>query len=603
MLSRIISTLLLLSAFCHIATAETPKRYKEGKFPRKYVEPYALEVTPINAPATKLSARWRQPTAIVLSEDGKQAYVAQRRTGSLSILELAKRQTVAEFPLAQQLADLQSLGDGRLVAIDDKSHELLVLDVSNNTPRVTHRVKVSPFPVQLAVSPDRNWVTITSLWSQQVSRWDVRTKPRKAWTTDLTFAPFNQQLVQHAKTLIVADAQRGRLAILNAQTGKLNYQQDLPGHGIRGLAVANDNLLVAHQKLNALAPTIRNDVHWGVVMSNDLRWISIDRLTTGNTEFFTKSRMQALGEPKAGAGDPDTIALAADGTVLVSLAGANSLAIGRESSASFYQLPVGQRPGDIAIARDQPIAYVVNRSDDTVSVVDFEERQELARISIGPQGELSNAEKGDILFHNATLSHDRWMSCHSCHPEGHTNGMLADNFSDGSYGAPKRVPSLLGVRDTPPYAWLAVVTDLSAQVKLSTTATMQGSDPSDAQVASLRAYMETLRPPPSIDVMRDSVDLEAIARGKEVFIDRRCDRCHKAPTYTTPKAYDVGLVDSQGNKKFNPPSLRGVGQRSPYFHDSSAATLHEVFSKQTHRLTTPLPEEDLQDLLAFLRSL
>ena len=46
------------------------------------------------------------------------------------------------------------------------------------------------------------------------------------------------------------------------------------------------------------------------------------------------------------------------------------------------------------------------------------------------------------------------MSCHSCHTDGHTNGQLNDNLSDfKTFGAPKRVLSLLGKRDTMPLAW------------------------------------------------------------------------------------------------------------------------------------------------------
>ena len=67
--------------------------------------------------------------------------------------------------------------------------------------------------------------------------------------------------------------------------------------------------------------------------------------------------------------------------------------------------------------------------------------------------------------------------------------------------------------------------------------------------------------------------------------------------------YDVGLKDKQGNTEFNPPPLVGVGQRGPYFHDGSAATLRDVFETHGHQLKDDLSEQQLADLLAFLRSL
>ena len=54
---------------------------------------------------------------------------------------------------------------------------------------------------------------------------------------------------------------------------------------------------------------------------------------------------------------------------------------------------------------------------------------------------------------HAKLAHDGWFSCHSCHTDGHTNSRLNDSLGDGSFGAPKRVLSLLGVNDTAPWAW------------------------------------------------------------------------------------------------------------------------------------------------------
>ena len=55
------------------------------------------------------------------------------------------------------------------------------------------------------------------------------------------------------------------------------------------------------------------------------------------------------------------------------------------------------------------------------------------------------------------------MSCHSCHPDGHTNGLLNDNLGDGNFGAPKRVLSLLGVGQTGPWAWNGGVADLGVR--------------------------------------------------------------------------------------------------------------------------------------------
>jgi cytochrome c peroxidase len=75
------------------------------------------------------------------------------------------------------------------------------------------------------------------------------------------------------------------------------------------------------------------------------------------------------------------------------------------------------------------------------------------------------------------------------------------------------------------------------------------------------------------------------------------------PEYTSKRTYEVGLSDQAGNVRFNPPSLRGVNQGGPYFHDNRAQTLEEVFTRYRHQLQGELSENDLKALLAFLRDL
>ena len=70
-----------------------------------------------------------------------------------------------------------------------------------------------------------------------------------------------------------------------------------------------------------------------------------------------------------------------------------------------------------------------------------------------------------------------------------------------------------------------------------------------------------------------------------------------------PDTFDVDLADEAGQSSFNPPSLRGVSQRSRFFHDGRARKLSEVFSRYRHPEGERIGARDLKDLLAFLNSL
>ena len=214
----------------------------------------------------------------------------------------------------------------------------------------------------------------------------------------------------------------------------------------------------------------------------------------------------------------------------------------------------------MAASPDGKFLYVADSLDDTISVVATATGQRPATIELGPRPEPTAADRGERLYYSAKLSHDGWMSCHSCHTDGHTNGLLSDTLGDGSYGAAKRVPSLLGVAATGPWTWTGSMARLEDQVRKSIATTMHGPKPTDAQVADLTAYLNTLAPP-SPRLWDTGRDKTAVERGRAVFQSRKCDACHVPPEYTSPARYDVGLADEVGNHEFNPPSLRGVSRR------------------------------------------
>src|SRR5262249_52965021 len=145
--------------------------------------------------------------------------------------------------------------------------------------------------------------------------------------------------------------------------------------------------------------------------------------------------------------------------------------------------------------------------------------------------------------------------------------------------------------------------DLAGQVRKSILTTMQGRTPSEEQVHDLVAFLRTLAPPPPASRLTGQLDEAAIQRGGKIFESRSCGTCHAPPTYTSRATYDVGITDEVGGRDFNPPSLRGVSQAGPYFHDGRAAMLEDVFVQHRHQLDKPLSKEELADLLAFLRSL
>ena len=63
----------------------------------------------------------------------------------------------------------------------------------------------------------------------------------------------------------------------------------------------------------------------------------------------------------------------------------------------------------------------------------------------------------------------------------------------------------------------------------------------------------------------------------------------------TGKCADIG--------KFKGPILRGVAARAPYFHNGSAATLHDVVDFYDTRFHIRMSAQQKCDLVAFLSAL
>lgn len=552
------------------------------------------------SPATEI--RLRRPISLALTDDGNTLLAANRDSASISILDTAKRVVIGEHPVGGKISDMTVAGD--LVLITTPG-QLVICKHQRGALRELRRLKISMYPMSVQVSPDGRTATVADLWSRRLAIIDL-TRDAVVATLDLPFAPRRQLLIANAGKIIVADAFGGKLAVVNVAARKVESLRELGGHNIRSLALdrTGKSLWLSHQRLNRFGHTVPGEIQNSNVLINHVRKLSLPSILDPLADATRDDQLYMVGDIERGAGDPADVAEIHDGQLLVALAGTNEVMIGRPEKVIWTRLSVGQRPAAVAADARRKRAYVANTFADSVSVLDLQGPRVLGEIALGKMpAKQTPAERGEALFHEARLSHLGWFSCQSCHPDGHTNGRLNDNFSDGSFGTPKRVLSLLGAKDTGPWAWNGGMSDLETQVRSSLTTTMRGPKPSQQQVSDLSAYLRALPPPPGLAKARDVVDTETAKRGRKVFAREKCATCHTPPTYTSPKTFDVGLRDENGAAHFNAPSLRGVSQAGPYFHDGRAHSLEEIFARFRHQLAAPLPSRELADLMHFLEGL
>jgi YVTN family beta-propeller protein len=552
----------------------------------------------------------RRPIDIVTVSD--HLFVANRDSGTISEISTTNNVVLRENRVGRRLASLVATDDGQyLLATDTATHHVHL--IQTKTLDVTSSMFLPAAPVSICSVGKNRWA-IACLWARQVCFIELDAKTK--WLTlnasvDLPFAPNRLMHWPAGNRLIAADSFGGLMASIDTASRKVMAVVDTECHNIRGLALHPDgkSFSVSHQMLNEAVPTQKQRVFWGTLLQNIVRTITFKQWANLEHEAATANKRVTLhrwslvtvGDVKKAAADPGDLLRLKSGRLAVAIAGIHEvgLAIGND----WQHVPVGKGPRALAEGSNGRL-YVVCTFDDSVAVVDPAKAKTIATISLGTTRPPTDIQRGEQLFHDGRLTLDGWFSCHSCHTDGHTNGLSNDNFGDETFFTSKQIPSLLGTHATGPWGWLGNKPTLASQITASITSTMHGKPLNPGDQKALIAYIQTLTPPPPLNKARGKNIGTGVARGKIVFDSRNCTDCHKKPAWTSKKSYDVGLIDEQDARKFNPPTLLGVSQRPRFLHDGRAATLADVFGQHAHEnAEEPMTPQQLSDLITYLNSL
>lgn len=533
----------------------------------------------------------RRPVAAAWVEENKILAVANQRSGSVSIVDIEKYKVMSEVAVGEKLADVASLpSPGWLLAADEKLHELLVLQWDAGQLQIIERIPVSRYPVSIAVSQDGSHCTVASLWSRTITTFGIgpATESEPPTLTKrnelvLGFAPRGQLYLPDNQHVLASDAFTGQIALIDVVAQSV---VKIPAKQIfrifaTGLSPDEGRFRIAHQitqRPMSAAPKIAGSKLKDLV--NYVGEYSIEGLLHGRLEPFSVSGffprdLREVTELESG-----------------------SFTITFRGGVQLLNPVAGQSQ------------VFVRRFSDELLVTDADKPTKKTTIPLGPVGALTAADRGEALFHNAKLSATRWMSCHGCHPDGHTTGQRADTLGENlrlprpTKGTHKRILTLLGSSSTGGWTWTGEVPDLHQQVNKALETTL-GKPTNPQAVSDLTAFIQTLEPPPPLKpATNDPEDKALLAHGQVLFRTRGCVDCHVPQLgYTSNDAYDVGLRDEKGRTKFNPPSLLGVSQGYSFFHDGRATKLAEVFVTHLHPHGEELPAEEVAALVRFLSSL
>lgn len=560
----------------------------------------------------------RSPMDFALSPDGRIALTANAGADTVSLVEVNAGRVIAEAKVGKRPFAVALSKDEKLAVVTNQfSDSISILSVSANNLRLEDTLTVGDEPRGVAISADQKFAYVAVSGEDEVVVIDLRAR-KIIKRVEVGEEPWHLGLSPDGKRLAVGGAKSQDLTILNSATLSEEYVVKLRGHNVRHIAFSPDSqwayvLNIAERG----RPVTKENIDQGWIVGNRLSRVSL-------TEAGPREAISLDPQGKA-VGDVDGVSASPDGKILaVTAAGTHEALIYHlplpfvayggpgdhidpdllKDTSRFKRIPVGGRPLGVRFLPDGKSVMVANYLSNSLQIIDIESARITRTIPLGSAETISLARKGEAIFQDATRSFHEWFSCNTCHTEGNTNGANFDTFNDGSYGTPKKTLSLRGVVKTGPWTWHGHQKSLRQLVHDSSIKSMQGEEPTEAELDAVMAYLQTVDFKPKAKVETTA----GLKRGEAIFNSKGCNACHAAPYYTTPAVYKVGLESpDDAFVGFNPPPLLGVGARSPYLHNGEARTLEKVLT-EFHRpsLLTGKPDctpTELKDLVEFLRSL
>ena len=540
-------------------------------------------------------APFREPVALA---PGPQPHTLLVGCANGEVLALRDGQCQEAQSIADRIDDFARIGERSWAAVDERNHALVLV---RDWPPVALERRSIASPSALLLSS--RGLVIASAARRELVRAELRIGAAgfeldlDANVLALPFEPGQLLELDLFGQLLVLERHGGRLALVDLERWELSSTHALPASNFGTPALDEaQTLLLPHQLVDPLGRTSFDDVHWGNLVRNVLRELPLRDLMRGafHGEGLATRAPALLGEVGRAAGDPTAALVDPAGRVWVAIGGTDELLRLDPDAREPLRVEVGRRPSALVLHQGEMV--VANRQGGSLSLVQLESGAQ-RELLLGAAPSADAIARGRSLFFDARLSHDGWMSCHSCHADARSTGAFVDTLGDDSFGTPKRTPSLLGVGATAPFAWNGSQPSLEAQLEKTLRTTMHAEGASEQQIAELAAFLRSLPAPPERELD------ERALRGSEHFERVGCVDCHTPPAYTSAAVYAVGVRDEDGLEEFNPPSLRGVGGRERLFHDGRFHSLEQLFAQARHPGTEELSRLELAELAAFLRAL
>ena len=630
-ISLVLGILLLAAMSVRMAPRDVQRRSSASATAATYrrtQQPSSPAYVPIEAKPTRTVSDepiYYSPTHICLSPDGKRAYVVNQGADSISVLDVADKTVISEIEVGWRPTHAVVSPDGRTLFVTcTYDYTLDVVDLEKE--QVVRRLKTGYEPVGVALSADGQRVSVANSLANTVSIFSVATG-EQLFEVPVGRVPRYLVETPDGRRLITANAHSRDVTIIDPEYGRVIETRSVDrGCQMRQVICSPDGRWVF------MATLVGHDEM--ITMQMERGWINSNGFTV--LDLYEPSHFVTLllDRVLTGATNPWALAMSSDEKRLyVSLAGLHKVAIVELPAAMdlvnrttpeqvqrmsqdvdiIANLKIARRvdaggigPRGLALSDATGELLVANYFSDSVSVLDAQSGSVKSVIPLGPEQPMTLWREGEMRFNDGRICFENWYSCSSCHQEDGTMDSLNWDLINDGLGNPKNAKSMHNGIFAPPAMWSGVRADQNVGVMAGQR--FLGFLPDDQAQKALMAFIGNAKRAPN---PYRKVDPAVLERGKRIFYRARCDVCHIPPTFTDLKKHDIGMTgftsDVDFRSRFDTPSLFECYRTGPFLHDGRAETLHEIFTDHNatnmHGLTTGLSEVELDDLVAYLRSL
>jgi YVTN family beta-propeller protein len=590
---------------------------------------------------------YKTPLNLALRPDGKELYVACESSGTVIVVNTLTQQKVAEIAVGGQASDVTFSPDGRRAYASSRLEDsVTVIDVAAR--KITQKWRVGDEPHGVLTDRGGKFLYVLNTSEDSVSVVDtangktVRRLTASRDPSSLALSPDGKRILLTntlSRLVPFREPTKSEVTAIETAGGKVEDRYVLPGANyLQGVAwhPSGEFAFVTVTRTKNLVPMTRILQGWTITSGLGIIW------RDGHTDQVL------LDEPQMYFPDPTDVAFTPDGRwALVTSSGLDRVAVvnvakltamlrqaspyerehvfpnhlGKPTEFVVKHITTGNSPRGIVVSPDGRTAYVANALDDSLTVIDIGKLEAVKRIDLGGPKVITEVRRGERLFHSARITFRRQFSCHSCHPDGHVNGLAFDIEPDGIGISPVDNRTLRGVLDTAPFKWEGTNPTLARECgpRLSVFFTrIQPFTPEE--LSALVNYISTIPRPPNRYRPLGAPLTEAQRRGREIFfrtmknsgeeipVGNRCATCHRGPLFTDRHTHNIGSKMMYDRVAvFDTPHLNNIYDSAPYLHNGVADTLEEIWTRynpnDTHGVTNDMTKDQLNDLIEYLKTL